>query len=195
MKIFVVGGRAISERCSGLLLNEAHEVGIFDNLSEGHRDAVEFPKHFIEGELADRQQIQAALSTHRPDAVMAFRRQRAWLASRCRTVQIFSNNICNGLNLLDAMSRLVCGGSSFRRHAPFFGPPIACQSTKPPSRVPSVPTANPKLALKNSALVRRDSWSEFVCLRYFNASGASEKFAKTIDRKRISSGCAASGAR
>src|SRR5437899_217201 len=69
MKIFVVGGAGyIGSVCSELLLNEGHEVAIFDNLSEGHRGAVDSRTRFIEGELADRHQIQAALSTHRPDA-------------------------------------------------------------------------------------------------------------------------------
>ena len=73
MKIFIVGGAGyIGSVCSELLLNEGHEVAIFDNLSEGHRAAVDSRTHFIEGELADRQQIEAALSTHRPDAVMHF---------------------------------------------------------------------------------------------------------------------------
>ena len=73
MKIFVVGGAGyIGSVCSELLLNEGHEVAIFDNLSEGHRSAVDSRTQFIEGELADRQQIEAALSTHQPDAVMHF---------------------------------------------------------------------------------------------------------------------------
>src|SRR5215831_23145 len=58
MKIFVVGGAGyIGSVCAELLLNEGHEVVIFDNLSEGHRGAVDSRTHFIEGELADRQQI------------------------------------------------------------------------------------------------------------------------------------------
>ena len=59
MKIFVVGGAGyIGSVCSELLLNEGHEVAIFDNLSEGHRGALDSRTHFIEGELADRQQIE-----------------------------------------------------------------------------------------------------------------------------------------
>ena len=73
MKILVIGGAGyIGSVCSELLLNEGHDVAIFDNLSEGHRAAVDPRAHFIEGELADQQQIQAALSSHRPDAVVHF---------------------------------------------------------------------------------------------------------------------------
>jgi len=42
MKIFVVGGAGyIGSVCSELLLDEGHDVVIFDNLSEGHRAAVD----------------------------------------------------------------------------------------------------------------------------------------------------------
>ena len=78
MKIFVVGGAGyIGSVCAELLLNEGHEVVIFDNLSEGHRGAVDSRTHFIESELSDRQQIQAALVRSSAGRSDAFRRQRA----------------------------------------------------------------------------------------------------------------------
>src|SRR6266511_4377981 len=102
MKIFVVGGAGyIGSVCSELLLNEGHEVAIFDNLSEGHRSAVDSRTHFIEGELADRQQIEAALSAHRPDAVMHFAANALVGESMQNPSKYFRNNICNGLNLRD----------------------------------------------------------------------------------------------
>src|SRR6201989_2519371 len=104
MKIFVVGGAGyIGSVSSELLLNEGHEVAIFDNLSEGHRAAVDSRANFIEGELADRQQIQAALSAHRPDAVMHFAANALVGESMQNPSKYFRNNISNGLNLLDAM--------------------------------------------------------------------------------------------
>ena len=42
MKILVVGGAGyIGSVCAELLLNEGHDVAIFDNLTEGHRAAVD----------------------------------------------------------------------------------------------------------------------------------------------------------
>ena len=69
MRIFLTGGAGyIGSVCSELLLNEGHEVAIFDNLTEGHRRAVDFRANFIRGDLADRMQVEAALSSTRPDA-------------------------------------------------------------------------------------------------------------------------------
>ena len=68
MRILVVGGAGyIGSVCAELLLDEGHEVAIFDNLTEGHRRAVDSRAAFIEGELTERTQIQAALSSARPD--------------------------------------------------------------------------------------------------------------------------------
>src|ERR1039457_6317471 len=73
MKILVVGGAGyIGSVCAELLLNEGHDVAIFDNLTEGHRAAVDPRATFSEGDLSDRQSIGAAISTVRPDAVMHF---------------------------------------------------------------------------------------------------------------------------
>src|ERR1044072_776803 len=104
MKIFVVGGAGyIGSVCAELLLNEEHEVVIFDNLSEGHRSAVDSRAQFIEGELSNRQQIQAALSSHRPDAVMHFAANALVGESMQNPSKYFRNNVMAGVNLLDAM--------------------------------------------------------------------------------------------
>src|SRR6201987_4707222 len=124
MKIFVVGGAGyIGSVCAELLLNEGHEVAIFDNLSEGHRGAVDARTHFTEGELADRQQTQAALSPPRPDPVMPFAANALVGESMQNPSKYFRNNICNGLNLLDAMIATGVNRLVFSSRCAIFGPP------------------------------------------------------------------------
>ena len=49
MRILVVGGAGyIGSICSEVLLDEGHEVAIFDNLTEGHRGAVEAAREVFE---------------------------------------------------------------------------------------------------------------------------------------------------
>ncbi len=73
MRIFLTGGAGyIGSVCTEQLLNEGHEVVIFDNLSEGHRRAIDPRAQFIEGDLALRDQIETALFSCRSDAVMHF---------------------------------------------------------------------------------------------------------------------------
>src|SRR5438477_614925 len=178
MKILVVGGAGyIGSVCSELLLNEGHEVAVFDNLSEGHRGAVDSRTHFIKGELADRQQIQAALSAHRPDAVMHFAANALVDESMRNPSKYFRNNLCNGLNLLDAMVAADVRRIVFSSTCAIFGPPDRVPIDETAQPRPISPYGESKLAFEK--ILR---WYDeihgvkFVCLRYFNAAGASEKF-------------------
>src|SRR6266478_4348999 len=178
MKIFVVGGAGyIGSVCSELLLNEGHEVAIFDNLSEGHRGAVDSRTHFIEGELADCQQIQAALSTHRPDAVMHFAANALVSESMRDPSKYFRNNICNGLNLLDAMVAAHARQIVFSSTCAIFGLPEQLPIDETAPARPINPYGESKLAFEK--ILR---WYDqihglkFVSLRYFNAAGATGNF-------------------
>src|SRR5437762_9688632 len=104
MKILVVGGAGyIGSVCAELLLNEGHGVSIFDNLSEGHRAAIDPRAEFVEGDLEDRQSIEKTLAKQRPDAVMHFAANALVGESMQNPSKYFRNNVANGLNLLDAM--------------------------------------------------------------------------------------------
>src|SRR6266480_622243 len=93
MKILVVGGAGyIGSICAELMLNEDHQIGIFDNLTEGH--------------LADRSAIKDALAQYRPDAVMHFAASALVGESMQNPSKYFRNNVANGINLLDAMVEL-----------------------------------------------------------------------------------------
>ncbi|PYJ33445.1 MAG: UDP-glucose 4-epimerase GalE, partial [Verrucomicrobia bacterium] len=123
MRIFLTGGAGyIGSVCSELLLNEGHEVAIFDNLSEGHRRAVDSRANFIRGDLADRLQIEAALSSTRPDAVMHFAAYALVPESMRDPSKYFRNNIANGLNLLDAMVGTGVQRIIFSSTCAIFGP-------------------------------------------------------------------------
>src|SRR5436190_10962436 len=149
MRVFVVGGAGyIGSVCSELLLNEGHEVAIFDNLSEGHRGAVDSRTHFIEGELADRQQIQAALSAHRPDAVMHFAANALVGESMQNPSKYFRNNICNALNLLDAMVAAGVRRIIFSSTCALFSPPDGLPINETAQPRPNTPYAESELAFE-----------------------------------------------
>jgi len=178
MKILVVGGAGyIGSICTEILLNEGHEAAVFDNLGEGHRRAVDSRAKFIEGDLADREKIQAALSSIRPDAVMHFAASALVGESMRDPSKYFRNNISNGLNLLDAMMATRVGRLVFSSTCAIFGPPerLPIEETAPAR--PINPYGESKLAYEK--ILR---WYDqihglkFVSLRYFNAAGASESF-------------------
>ena len=178
MRIFVVGGAGyIGSVCAELLLNEGHEVIIFDNLTEGHRRAVDSRATFIQGELAERTQIQAALSSTRPDAVMHFAANALVGESMRNPSKYFRNNVCNGLNLLDAMVTTGVRRIVFSSTCAIFGLPerLPIEETTPAS--PINPYGESKLAFeKVLRWYDQIHGLKFVSLRYFNAAGATQNF-------------------
>ena len=178
MKILVGGGAGyIGSVCAELLLDEGHTVCVFDNLSEGHRRAVDSRAEFIEGDLASLDGVQAALASFQPDAVMHFAASALVPESMRNPSKYFRNNIANGLNLLDAMFATGVKRLVFSSTCAIFGLPerVPIDETLPPR--PISPYGESKLAFEN--ILR---WYDeinglrFVALRYFNAAGASENF-------------------
>lgn len=178
MKILVVGGAGyIGSICAEVLLDEGHDVAIFDNLSEGHRRAVDSRASFIEGDLADRPAVEAAVSKLRPDAVMHFAASAVVVESMHDPSKYFRNNISHGLNLLDAMVGADVKRIVFSSTCSIFGPPDRLPIDETLPMRPINPYGESKLAFER--ILR---WYDeihgvkFVSLRYFNAAGASARF-------------------
>src|SRR4029077_8936690 len=103
MKIFVVGGAGyIGSICVELLLDEGHDVIVFDNLTEGHGRAVDERAAFIGGDLSRREEISRALKETKPEAVMHFAAHALVGESMQNPSKYFRNNVAGGINLLDA---------------------------------------------------------------------------------------------
>src|SRR3954451_12457115 len=178
MKILVVGGAGyIGSICAEVLLDQKHEVAIFDNLSEGHRGAVDPRAEFTEGDLADRKATADTLARLCPDAVMHFAANALVAESMQNPSKYFRNNVSNGLNLLDAMIAADVRRLVFSSTCATFGPPERVPIDETLPQRPINPYGESKLAFER--ILR---WYDeihglrFVALRYFNAAGASEKF-------------------
>ncbi len=177
MRVFITGGAGyIGSVCAELLLDQGHEIAIFDNLIEGHRHAVDSRANFIRGELADRAQVELALSSMRPDAVMHFAAYALVPESMRDPSKYFRNNVSNGLNLLDAMVAAGVPRMIFSSTCALFGPPERVPIDETAPTRPINPYGESKLVFEK--ILR---WYDeihglkFVSLRYFNAAGATEK--------------------
>jgi len=177
VKILVVGGAGyIGSICAELLLDEGHQVAIFDNLTEGHRRAVDERAQLFEGDLSARAAIALALAGFQPEAVMHFAASALVGESMQNPSKYFRNNVASGLNLLDAMIEAEVKRLVFSSTCATFGPPeqVPIDETQP--QRPINPYGESKLAFER--ILR---WYDeihglrFVALRYFNAAGASEK--------------------
>jgi arginyl-tRNA synthetase len=85
------------------LIDASHDVAVFDNLTEGHRKAIDPRSEFVEGDLADREGIAGAMSRLRPDAVMHFAANALVGESMQNPSKYFRNNVSGGIHLLDAL--------------------------------------------------------------------------------------------
>src|SRR5207244_5571651 len=104
MKILVVGGAGyIGSICAEVLLDQKHEVAIFDNLSEGHRSALDPRAEFIEGDLADSETTAETLARLRPEAVMHFAANALVDEAMQNPSKYFRNKIANNIHLIDTM--------------------------------------------------------------------------------------------
>jgi len=178
MRILVTGGAGyIGSVCSELLLDEGHEVAIFDDLSEGHRRAVDSRAKFTQGELADRAQIETVLTSTRPDAVMHFAAYALVPESMRDPSKYFRNNVSNGLNLLDAMVAMGVQRMIFSSTCAIFGPPERVPIDETAIPRPISPYGESKLAFEKILRWYDEIYGlKFVSLRYFNAAGATENF-------------------
>ena len=178
MKILVVGGAGyIGSVCAELLLDQGHGVTIFDNLSEGHRRALDPRAEFVEGDLVDRQLIEKTLAKQQPDAVMHFAANALVGESMQNPSKYFRNNIANGLNLLDAVISAGVEKIIFSSTCAIFGPPERVPIDETMTPRPINPYGESKLAFEKILRWYGEIHGlKFVSLRYFNAAGASTKF-------------------
>ena len=94
MKIFVTGGAGyIGSICVEQMLNAGHEIVVFDNLTEGHRKAVDPRAELLVGDLQQQVQIEDALASTKPDAVMHFAANALVGESMQNPSKYFRNNV------------------------------------------------------------------------------------------------------
>jgi len=177
VKIFVTGGAGyIGSICVEEMINRGHEVAVLDNLTEGHRSAVDPRATFYHADLADREAVTRAVGEFAPEAVMHFAANALVGESMTDPSKYFRNNVSNGVNLLDAMVENGVKDFVFSSTCATFGVPERMPIDETLPQRPINPYGESKLMFEK--ILR---WYDeihglrFTALRYFNAAGASEK--------------------
>ena len=178
MKVFVTGGAGyVGSVCVEELLNRGYEVTVFDNLSEGHRSAVDPRAQFVQGCLSDREAIRQALAQSEAEAVMHFAANALVGESMQNPSKYFRNNVCSGLNLLDACVEMGVRKFIFSSSCATYGIPEEIPISEDHPQRPINPYGESKLMFEKILhWYYQIHGVEYVALRYFNAAGATERF-------------------
>jgi UDP-glucose 4-epimerase len=178
MNVFVTGGAGyIGSVCVEELLNAGHTVTVFDNLTEGHRSAVDSRAKFIEGCLRDSALVKQSLRDTKADAIMHFAASALVGESMTDPKKYFHNNLVNALKLADAA--VECGVKKFvfSSTCATYGPPDRVPMTEDLPQRPINPYGEAKLMFEKVLIWYSQIYKlEFIAFRYFNAAGASEQF-------------------
>src|SRR5438128_186126 len=131
MNVFVTGGAGyIGSICTEQLLNAGHEVTVYDNLTEGHRSAVDQRARFIQGRPEQEGDLLNAVQSARTEAIVHFAANALVGESMTNPGMYFRNNVCNGLTLLEAAIAARVKKFVFSSTCATYGPPARIPMTE-----------------------------------------------------------------
>ena len=178
MNVFVTGGAGyIGSVCVEQLLNAGHTVTVFDNLTEGHRAAVDKRANFIEAHLSDAGRIAGALKDSKAEVIIHFAAYALVGESMTNPGKYFQNNLGNAIHLLNAAVGAGVKKFVFSSTCATYGPPDRIPMTEDLPQHPINPYGESKLLVERMLKwYQQIHGLEFVAFRYFNAAGASARF-------------------
>ena len=179
--VFVTGGAGyVGSHSVKALAAAGYDVVIFDDLSAGHKKAVDriaagFPDRrvtLVEGDMLDEAAVERAMSEARPTAVMHFAARLSVGESVRKPFDYYRVNVTGTLAVLRAMSRLGVEHFVFSSTCAIFGETdIPLDEERPKQPVNAY--GETKLAVERALPhIERAHGIRWTALRYFNAAGA-----------------------
>jgi UDP-glucose 4-epimerase len=174
MKILVTGGAGyVGSACLRYLLAHGYDAVAFDNLAQGHRQAVPNGR-LIVGDIANSESIVSALREVRADAVMHFAAATCVGESVDDPEYHYRNNIGGTLSLLNGMRATGVKRMLFSSTCATYGMNPRIPMAEDAIQDPCSPYARTKLAVEWMIRDFAHAYGTgFTLLRYFNAAGAS----------------------
>jgi len=178
MKVLVTGGAGyIGSICVEELLNADHEVTVLDNLSEGHRSAVDQRAVLVQACLSDEETIGQALRDSKAEAIIHFAAHALVSESMVQPGKYFRNNVAHAIHLLNAAVAAGVKKFVFSSTCATFGLTESMPMAETLPQQPVNPYGESKLMVERMLpWYQQIHGLDFVAFRYFNAAGASGQF-------------------
>jgi UDP-arabinose 4-epimerase len=170
--VLVTGGAGyIGSHACKALARAGYIPVTYDNLSRGHRHAVRWGP-LVEGEIADRTALVAALREHRVSSVMHFAAFAYVGESGTDPALYYRNNVVGTLALLDAMREAGADRLVFSSTCATYGLPERMPIAETTPQRPVNPYGETKLTIERALHWYGEAYGlRSVALRYFNAAG------------------------
>ena len=174
MHFLVTGGAGyIGSHIVRALLQQGHTTVILDDFSTGHRWATQ-GQEVLEVDLKDLNALSAAVAGRQFDGVFHFAAKSLVGESNQDPLQYYQNNVGGTANLLEVALENGWTKCVFSSTAAIYGNPVTDTIDEDHPKAPLNVYGQTKLAMEQ-LLESTCHAKEFsaVCLRYFNAAGAS----------------------
>lgn len=174
MRILVTGGAGYVGSVSvERLLDAAHDVVVLDDLSTGHRSAVQGAATLAEGNFGDEAAVAGLLERESIDAILHCGALSLVGESVREPERYYANNVVGGVALLDAARRAGVRRLVFSSTAAVYGIPDATPILEDAPLRPINPYGETKRAFEGALRAYAVAHGlRSVSLRYFNVAGA-----------------------
>lgn len=174
MAILVAGGAGyIGSHMVKDLVEHGQEVVVADNLSTGHRDAINPKAKFYEGDIRDRKFLDNIFDNENIEAVVHFAAFSIVPESMSKPLKYFDNNTGGMITLLEAMRDHNIKYIVFSSTAATYGVPEHMPIKETDPQNPINPYGLSKLMMEKMMHWADKAYGiKFVALRYFNVAGA-----------------------
>ncbi|MDR4949533.1 UDP-glucose 4-epimerase GalE [Neobacillus cucumis] len=171
--ILVVGGAGYIGSHLVKELVEKEDVVVLDNLSTGHREAIDKRAIFVRGNLGNEEDLHMVFRSYPIKAVMHFAAYSLVGESVVDPLKYYENNVASTLTLLKVMMKFKVKNFIFSSTAATYGIPDVELIDETTKTAPINPYGQSKLMVEQMLADFSKSYGlNYVVLRYFNAAGA-----------------------
>ncbi|MFN0122509.1 MAG: UDP-glucose 4-epimerase GalE [Blastocatellia bacterium] len=177
MNVLVTGGAGyIGSVMVEQLLAHGHRVIVYDNFSQGHRDAVIPEATLVEADIADQRTLARTFEQYQVEAVIHMAANALVGESVVNPHKYFTNNLCGGISLLGAMVDTGVKKIVFSSTCATYGAAARVPMTEDLPQAPTNPYGESKLGFEKALKWYGEAYGiRYALLRYFNAAGATER--------------------